>query len=442
MKVTLEKLDKNKVKLDVMVDEEAVAKAYDRAYKAVAGRVSIPGFRRGKAPRRMVERKVGADYLKEEALDRLLQDSYAGAVDEAKVDPIDRPEVDVVEFEEGKPLRFTASVEVKPEVALGQYKGLDIELEKPDIKDEDVAHELESLQLRQSQLAAIPADQPAEKGSFVVLDFEGFIDGQPFQGGKAEGQLVELGSGTFIPGFEEGVVGAKAGEEREVKVTFPADYRATELAGKEATFKIRVREVKKRELPALDDEFAKGLGAKSLDDMKESIRKRLELVAQSEARRKFNEAVIERVADNATVEVPDVMFNRRVDQMVHDLEHRLEDQKMTMDQYLQYTNQTADALREQFRPAAVRGVKNDLVLEAVGKAENLLADDSDVNLEIARLAQLYGRSPDEIRKVFAGPDRVDALKESITLQKAVRFLTRVEPEVAAVESAPAVPPAE
>ncbi|MHB8928170.1 MAG: trigger factor [Bacillota bacterium] len=431
MKVALEKLDKNRVKLDVTVDEWVVAKAYDRAYRAVATRVNIPGFRRGKAPRNLVELRVGREYLKEEALDRILQESYPAAIDEAKIDPIDRPEVDVVEFEEGKPLHFTASVEVKPEVALGQYKGLDIRLEKPDIKEEEVAKELEALQFRQARLVTV--DQPADMGSFVVLDFDGFMDGRPFAGGKAEGQLLELGSHSFIPGFEEGAVGAKAGEERDINVTFPADYRATELAGKDATFKVKVREVKRRELPALDDEFAKGLGAKGLDDLKESIRRRLQFAAESEARRKYNEAVIEKVSANATVEVPEAMVNQRIDQLVHDLEHRLEDQKMDLEKYLQYTNQTMDAMREQFRPSALGGVKNDLVLEAVAKAEGLTAEESDVNLEIARLSQLYGRSPDDIRKLFADRERLDALKESITLQKAVRFLTRVETDPKAVE---------
>ncbi|MHB0885553.1 MAG: trigger factor [Bacillota bacterium] len=442
MKVALEKLDKNRVKLDVTVNEEAVAKAYQQAYRQVAGRISVPGFRRGKAPRHLVELRVGREYLKEEALDHALQESYPAALDEVKVEPIDRPEVDVVEFEEGKPLHFTATVEVRPEVTLGQYKGLDIEPEKVDIKEEEVAKELETLQLRQAQLVAV--DQPAENGSFVVMDFEGFVDGVPFAGGKAEGQLIELGSHTFIPGFEEGVVGAKAGEDREVKVTFPADYRATELAGKDATFKVKVREVKKRELPTLDDEFAKGLGAKDLEDLKTSIRRRLELVAESEARRKYGEAVIEKVAGNATVDAPETMVNRRVDEMVHDLEHRLEDQKMNLEKYLEYTNQTMDALREQFRSGAVNGVKTDLVLEAVAKAENLTADESDVNLEIARLSQLYGRSPDDIRKLFGGRDQLDSLKESITRQKAVRFLTKVEQEPKAEgtsETAP-TPPAE
>lgn len=422
-KVDLEKLDKNQIRLTIEVDAAAVDAAMEKSFQQVARRVNIPGFRRGKAPRATVERYVGKGAIMEGALDALLTPSYREALDQQDIDPIAQPDIDIVEFEAGKPLRYTAVVTVKPEVELGQYTGLGVAREVREVTDEDVNKQIDALRERSAQL--VPAAEGTElaKGQFAVVDFEGFIDDVAFPGGKGENYTLEIGSGTFIPGFEDQLVGAKAGESRDVHVTFPEDYRAKDLAGKAARFAVTVKEIKVKELPALDDEFAKGLGSfQTVEELRQTVRNNLVHIAEDEARAKQTAEAVGKVVDASQVEIPDIMIEARIDAMLDDIAHRMEAQGLKLEQYLQTTNKTMDDLRGEFREQATKAVKRDLVLEAVAKKENLKAEDIDVDQEIARMAEAYNQQPADIRKILTEQGNIGALKDSIRIQKAIDFI--------------------
>lgn len=421
-KVDLEKLEQNRVRLTIEVDAATVDAALETSYQQIARKVNIPGFRRGKAPRNTVERFVGKGAILEGALDELLSPAYSAALTEQNVDPIDQPEVDIVEFEAGKPLKFTATVAVKPEVTLGQYTGLGITREVREVTDADVEAQLNQLRQRGAQM--VPADDnELASGMAGVIDFEGFLGDVPFDGGKGTDFTLEIGSGTFIPGFEEQLIGMTKGETRDITVTFPADYRATELAGNDARFVVTLKEIKKKELPALDDEFAKGMGSfATLAELQETIKKNLVTSAEDEARDTQTNTIVNQVVAASTVELPEVMVNRRLDSLVDDVSRRMESQGLTMDQYLQSTGKTVDDVRVDMRPQAEQSVKRDLVLEAVAKQENITVNEADVDLEIARMAEMYGTPAAEIRKVLEQRNNIGDLRDSLRVQKAVEFL--------------------
>lgn len=422
-KVDLEKLEQNQVRLTIEVDAAAVDAALEKSFQQVARRVNIPGFRRGKAPRAIVERYVGRGAILEGALDALLAPSYREALDEVQVEPIERPDVDIVEFEAGKPLRYTATVTVKPEVALGQYTGLGIPREVRTVTDEDVDKQIELLRARFAQLVPAAEGTALANGHFAVIDFEGTVDGTPFPGGKAENYLLEIGSGTFVPGFEEQLVGLHAGEGRDIEVTFPADYRAEELAGKQVRFAVKVKEIKVKELPEVNDDFAKGLGNfQSVEELRQTIKNNLTQLAEDEAREKQTSEAVNKVVDASQVEIPEILIERRLDTMIDDISHRMQLQGITLEQYFESTGKTMADLRSEIREQAVRAVKRDLVLGAIAKKEGLAASEADVEREIVRMAEAYGRQPADVRKMFADENNLDALKDSIRIQKAIDFI--------------------
>ncbi|PWW19678.1 trigger factor [Cytobacillus oceanisediminis] len=428
MSAKFEKLEGNRGVLTIEVDAEKVNEGLDAAFKKVVKQVNVPGFRKGKMPRGMFEKRFGVESLYQDAVDFLLPEAYANAIDETGIEPVDRPEIDVEQIEKGKSLIFKATVTVKPEVKLGEYKGLEVKPLDTDVTDEDVNNELTSLQERQAELA-VKEEGKAENGDTVVMDFEGFVDGEAFEGGKAENYSLELGSGQFIPGFEEQLLGAAAGESKDVEVTFPEEYHAAELAGKPATFKVTVHEIKTKQLPELDDEFAKDADeeVETLDALKEKIKTRLEESKKHEAEHHVRDTVVEAAAANAEVEIPSAMVDTEVDRMMQEFEQRLQTQGMNLELYFQFSGQDEAALREQMKEEAEKRVRVNLTLEAIAKAENIEVADEEVTEELNKMAEMYNMSVDQIKQALGS---LEGLKADLQIKKAVDFLVENSKTVA------------
>ncbi|MGG2952968.1 trigger factor [Geobacillus stearothermophilus] len=420
MSVKWEKLEGNEGVLTVEVDAEKVNKGLDAAFKKVVKNITLPGFRKGKVPRVLFEKRFGVEALYQDALDILLPEAYAKAVEEAGIEPVSMPEIDIEQMEKGKSLIFKAKVTVKPEVKLGQYKGLEVEKMDATVTDEDVENELKRLQENYAELV-VKEDGTVENGDTVVIDFEGFVDGEPFEGGKAENYSLEIGSGTFIPGFEEQLVGMKAGEEKEIQVTFPEEYHAEQLAGKPATFKVKVHEVKAKQLPALDDEFAKDVDeeVETLDELKAKIRARLEEAKKNEAETALRNAVVEKAAANAEIDIPAVMVQNETDRMLREFDQRLQMQGLNLQLYYQFSGQDEAALREQMKEDAEKRVRAALTLEAIAKAENIEVTDEEVEEELQKMAEAYNLSVDKLKELLGS---LDGVKEDLKWRKTIDFL--------------------
>ncbi|EWG09041.1 trigger factor [Cytobacillus firmus] len=428
MSAKFEKLEGNRGVLTIEVDAEKVTEGLDAAFKKVVKQVNVPGFRKGKMPRGMFEKRFGVESLYQDAVDYLLPEAYANAIDETGIEPVDRPEIDVEQIEKGKSLIFKATVTVKPEVKLGEYKGLEVKPLETDVTDEDVNSELTSLQERQAELA-VKEEGKAENGDTVVMDFEGFVDGEAFEGGKAENYSLELGSGQFIPGFEEQLIGTAAGESKDVEVSFPEEYHAAELAGKPATFKVTVHEIKTKQLPELDDEFAKDADeeVETLDALKEKIKTRLEESKKHEAEHHVRDTVVEAAAANAEMEIPAAMVDTEVNRMMQEFEQRLQMQGMNLELYFQFSGQDEAALREQMKEEAEKRVRVNLTLEAIAKAENIEVSDEEVTEELNKMAEMYNMSADQITQALGS---LEGLKADLQIKKAVDFLVENSKTVA------------
>ncbi|AFM43186.1 trigger factor [Desulfosporosinus acidiphilus SJ4] len=422
MSVSVENVEKNVVALQVTVEAEKFAQAVDQAAKSLAKRVNVPGFRKGKAPRRMVELQVGKAALYDEALDHIIGPAYAQAVEESGINPVDRPDVELVQIEEGKELIFKAKVVVRPEVILGDYKGLEIEQDVASVTEEEVVEELKGRQQQHARLLSIE-DGKIEDGDIVTLDFEGFTNDVPFAGGKAENYELVIGSGTFIPGFEEGLIGAEVGKEIDVNVTFPDEYHSAELAGQKAVFKCNVKKVQRKELSPLDDEFAKDVSEfDTLDELKNDLRNKLMKIAESKVKDDHLKAIITKVVDNASVEIPEAMFTQRIDEMFEELNTSLIQQGMNMDQYYQFTNSSEEIMRERLRPQAVESVKRDLVLEAVAKAEGITVTEDEVNEGLKNLSERFKQDPALLKQSLLERGQMEFYKQSLIQEKTVNFL--------------------
>ncbi|MFD2369915.1 trigger factor [Brevibacillus sp. GCM10020057] len=422
MAANWEKVENNQGVLTVEVDASQVDAALDQAFKKVVNKVQVPGFRKGKVPRKMFEARFGVESLYQEALDILLPVAYGQAVKETGIEPVDRPEVDVTQMEKGKNLIFKATVTVKPEVKLGDYKNLSIEAKDFTVTDEALEAELKRMQERHAELVAVE-EGPAQNGDLAVIDFEGFQDGVAFEGGKAEDYTLELGSGTFIAGFEEQVVGMNVGEEKDITVTFPEEYHSPNLAGKEAVFKVKLNSLKRKNLPALDDEFAKDVSEfDTLEELKADTKKKLEEKAAQDKEQYVREQLVLKAAENAEIDLPEVMVEHELDQMVSEFGQRLQYQGMTLDLYYQFSGMDESQLRDQLRADATSRVRTSLTLEAIGKAENIVATEEDVNEELNKLAGVYGRPADELRKIFSAQDGLAALYRDVQIRKTVDFL--------------------
>ncbi|WP_045510090.1 trigger factor [Bacillus amyloliquefaciens] len=420
MSVKWEKQEGNEGVLTVEVDAETFKTALDDAFKKVVKQVSIPGFRKGKVPRGLFEQRFGVEALYQDALDILLPVEYPKAVEEAGIEPVDRPEIDVEKIEKGESLIFTAKVTVKPEVKLGDYKGLGIEKDDASVTDEDVQNELKALQERQAELV-VKEEGAVENGDTVVLDFEGFVDGEAFEGGKAENYSLEVGSGSFIPGFEEQLTGLEAGAEKDVEVTFPEEYHAEELAGKPAVFKVKIHEIKAKELPELNDEFAKDIDeeVETLAELTEKTKKHLEEAKENEADAKLREELVLKASENAEADVPQAMIDTELDRMLKEFEQRLQMQGMNLELYTQFSGQDENALKEQMKEDAAKRVKSNLTLEAIAQAENLEVTDEEVEAELTKMAEAYNMPVENIKQAIGS---TDAMKEDLKVRKAIDFL--------------------
>lgn len=422
MKVSAEKIDAHKTVLELEVPQPEVAKAVDKAYHKLAAKVNIPGFRKGKVPRKILEMRLGKAALMDEAFEILATPAYIKALDEQKIEPVTRPEIEVVTFEEDKPLVFKATVIAKPEIELGEYKGLKVAKPAVTVSEEDVNKQFENLRNRHAKMVVVE-DAALAKGDFAIIDFEGFIDGAPFKGGEGKGYPLEIGSGSFIPGFEDQLLGAKAGEEREVKVAFPADYFASELAGKTAEFKVKVNDVKRKELPAIDAEFVKEVSDfDTVEELKADIENKLKQGAADKADREFRTNAIKAAVDNCTVDIPAVMIESEIDNMLREMDINLQNRGMSLAKYLEATKTDIAALRANYREAAVESVKTDLMLEAIAKAEEVEATPENLEQEVAAMAAGYRAPVEEVRKIILSEGRLEALARSVVRKKAAQLV--------------------
>ena len=422
MSLQVEKLEKNMAKLTVEVPAEEVEAALQNAYLKNRKQISVPGFRKGKVPRQMIEKMYGPEVFYDDAANALIQKAYPQAADECELEIVSRPTVDIVQLEKGKPFIFTAEVAVKPEVTLGQYKGIEVEKADTTATDEEVAAELDKEREANSRTITVE-DRAVQDGDMTVIDFEGFVDGEAFEGGKGTDYPLTIGSGAFIPGFEEKLVGAEIGKEVEVDVTFPEEYHAKELAGKPAVFKCTVKEIKVKELPELDDDFAQDVSDfDTLEEYKADVRKKVEEKKAADAKAKKEDAVIEKIIEGAALEIPDAMVETQAERMVDEFAQRLQMQGLTMEQYLQFTGGNVQALVEQSKPQALKRIQSRLVLDAVVAAENLTATDEEVNAELAKMAEQYKMEVEKLKEMFAEED-LKSVREDLAIQKAVELVT-------------------
>ncbi len=421
MTVKWEKQEGNKGILTFEVPAEEFDKALDQAFKKVVKDIEIPGFRKGRIPRPIFEKRFGVEALYQDAVDLVLPDAYTKAIDEADIFPIDQPSIDIEQIEKGKALVFKAEVEVKPDVTLGEYKGLEVEEETVEVTDEDVEKELENLREQYAELV-VKEEGEVEEGDTVVIDFEGFMDGEAFEGGKGENHNLEIGSGQFIPGFEEQLVGKKSGDEVEVEVTFPEEYHAEELAGKEAVFQVKIHEVKAKELPELDDEFAKDVDdeVETLEELKTKKKEQLLEERTTAADNAKREKLIEMASANTTVDIPEVMIENELDRMLTEFEQRLQMQGMTLEMYSQFSGQDEDELKEQMREDAEKRVKTSLTLEAIAEEENLEATEEEVNEEVEKMAEMYNLEKDQLIEILGG--NTETIEGDIKIRKTIEFL--------------------
>ncbi|KKO51333.1 trigger factor [Paenibacillus sp. DMB20] len=432
MKATWEKIEKNLGVLDVEVEADRVAAALDKAFNKVVKKASVPGFRKGKVPRPIFEARYGVESLYQDAIDILLPEAYGEAVDQAEIFPVDRPEIDIEQFGKGQAFKFKARVTVKPEVKLGDYKGIEVAAVKAEVTDEELAQELERMQERHAELVVID-EGAAASGDITVIDFDGSIDGVPFEGGQAERYSLELGSNSFIPGFEDQVIGMATGDFKDVEVTFPETYHAEELAGKKAVFKVKVHEIKRKQLPELDDEFAKDVSEfDTLDEYKEDLKQQLLSRKEQEAQGVRENEVVEKAAANAEIEIPEAMVQSEVQNMMRDFDNRLRQQGMNLDMFLSFSGQSKSDLEGQMKDDAEKRVRNNLVLEQIAKEEKLEVSEEEINEELNNMAETYKRSADEIRSILSSNGSLDSLSEELLLRKTIDFLLENS-----VEGAPA-----
>ncbi|BAF58984.1 MAG: trigger factor [Pelotomaculum sp.] len=422
MKANAERIEKNTVLLEIEVDAEQLSQAMERAYRKLVKSVSVPGFRRGKTPRPIFERYVGKSALYEEAMDYLVPVAYFKAVEDTGIEPIEKPKVEVVQVEEGKPVLFKATVQVKPEVKLGQYKELELTRPSTEVSGEDVEKELVRLQNRYAKLVTLE-EGTVEKGDTAIIDFAGRIDGEPIKGGEGRDYSLEIGSGSFVQGFEEQLVGMAAGETREIDVTFPENYKAEELAGKEAKFTVTVKEIKRKEIAPLDDDFAKDVSEfDTLEELRNDLSNKLKQAAENRAEYQVKMDAVTKAVDNAEVEIPEVMITNQLADMIGTLASRLSSQGLSLEDYLKYTGSTLEDMRASMMPEAERNVKTALVLEAIARAEGIKASDEEVDEEIKKMAAHYQQDPEVVRKMLEKEGQLKFIAEGLVREKTVKFL--------------------
>ncbi len=421
MSLQVEKLEKNMAKLTIEVSAEELEKAIQGAYLKQRKHISVPGFRKGKVPRQMIEKMYGVEIFYEDAANALIPEAYAKAYDESELAIVSQPSIDVVQLEKGKPFIFTAEVALKPEVTLGEYKGLKVDKVSTRVTAKEVDAKLEEEQKKNARTITVE-DRAVQDGDEIVLDFEGFVNGVAFEGGKGENYPLTIGSGSFIPGFEEQLIGAEAEKEVEVNVTFPEEYHSEDLAGKEATFKCTVHEIKVKELPELDDDFAAEVSEfDTLEEYKADIKAKIKEQKQAEGNRQKEDQAVEKAVANATMEIPEAMIDTQVGQMVQEFAQRLQSQGLSMEQYFQFTGLTADKMNEEMRPQAVKRIETRLVLEAIAKAENIEISEEKLDAELTKMAEMYQMEVDKLKE-YMGESEKEQMKADMAVQEAVTLL--------------------
>ena len=421
MNVQVEDLGKNMVKLTVEVEAEAVDAAIKAAYNRQKNKISIPGFRKGKVPQAMIEKMYGAEIFYEDAANELLQKNYPTAVDESGVDVVSQPTVDVTQIEKGKPFIFTAEVAKRPEVTLGKYNGVTVTKIDTSVSDEEVDTEIETQRNANARTITV-TDRAVQEGDTAVIDFEGFVDGVAFEGGKGENHPLEIGSHSFIDTFEDQLVGKNTGDEVEVNVTFPEQYQAAELAGKPAVFKVKINEIRAKELPELNDEFVQDVSEfDTVAEYREDVKKKLQERKDNAAKGTKEDEAIQKIIDKSKMEIPEAMIDMQAQGMIDEFAQRIAAQGMSFDQYLQFSGMTIDKLKEQVRPEALQRIQSSLVLEQIAKEENIVASDEDVDAEIEKMASMYGMKAEDLKN-YMGDSEKESMKRDIAVKKAVEFV--------------------
>ena len=422
MSLQVEKLEKNMAKLTIEAGADELEKAIEKAYQKQKNKISIPGFRKGKVPRQMVEKMYGKEVFYEDAANELIPDAYDKALDECEEDIVSSPKIEVVQIEAGKPFIFTATVALKPEVKLGKYKGVKVDKIDTTVTDEEVDAEINKERENNARNITVE-DRPVQDGDITSLDFEGFVDGEPFEGGKGESYPLTIGSGAFIPGFEEQLVGAEIGKEVEVKVTFPEDYQAENLQGKEALFKCTVKEIKEKELPELDDEFASEVSEfETLAEYRENVKKNLTEKKEKDAKKAKEEAAIKAVVEASEMEIPEPMLESQQKQMVDEFAQRITMQGLSMEQYFQFTGTNYQKMVEQVKPQALERIKSRLVLEAVVKAENIEVTEEEYEKELETMADVYQMELAKVKDLMGNREKKNIMQD-LAVQKAAEFIT-------------------
>ena len=422
MSFTVEVMEeKNMMKLVIETTAEEFEKGLNEAYNKNKNKITIPGFRKGKAPRKMIEKLYGAEIFYEDAANDIIPEAYAQAAEESKLEIVSQPKIEVVELEQGKPFVFSAAVAVKPEVELGQYKGVEVTKVETEVTDEDVANELKKIQEQNSRTISV-AERAVKDGDMTVIDFEGFVDGEAFEGGKGENYPLTIGSHSFIDNFEDQIIGMNIGDEKEINVTFPEEYHAEELKGKPATFKVKVNEIKEKQLPELDDDFAQDVSDfDTMDAYKESLVKQIADRKANEAKVKKEDEAMEKIIEAAKMDIPEAMVDTQVNRMAEDFARRLQQQGLSIEQYFQYTGMTAQKVLEDMKPEALTRIKSRLVLEAIVKAENIEVSEDEVNAELQKMADMYKMELDKVKELM-GENEEKQIKEDLAVQKAVDLI--------------------
>ena len=421
MSLQVEKLENNMAKLTIEVPDDDLEKALQSAYMKQKNKIAMPGFRKGKVPRQMIEKMYGPEIFYDDAANTLIPKAYSEAYEECELEIVSRPEINVVQIEKGKSFIFTADVATKPEVKLGEYKGLEVDKVSTRVTQKEVDAKIQE-EAEKNAREVVVTDRAVADGDEVILDFEGFVDGEAFEGGKGENYPLTIGSGSFIPGFEEQLVGAEAEKEVEVKVTFPEDYHAEELKGKEAVFKCTVHEIKAKELPEIDDEFAAEVSEfDTLEEYKADVKAKIKEQKAADGKRNQEDQAVEQAVKNAEYEIPQPMIETQTTQMVEDFAQRIQSQGITLEQYFQFTGLTAEKMMEDMRPQAIKRIETRLVLEAVAKAENIEITDEKIDEELAKMAESYNMEVEKLKE-FMGENEKKQMKEDLAVQEAVTFL--------------------
>ena len=421
MSVQVENLEKNMAKLTIEVAAEEVEKALQAAYMKEKGKISIPGFRKGKVPRQMIEKMYGPAVFYEDAANTLIQDNYPSAVDESGIDIVSRPTIDVVQIEKGKSFIFTAEVAVRPEVKLGKYLGVQVTKIDTSVSDDEVTAELEKEREKNARTVTV-TDRAIQNGDTAVIDFEGFVDGVAFEGGKGENHPLEIGSHSFIDTFEDQLVGKNAGDEVDVNVTFPEQYQAAELAGKPALFKVKIHEVKAKELPELNDEFAQDASEfDTLEEYKADLKKHLEEQKENDAKRTKEDEAIQKIIDKSSMDIPEAMLDTQCENMINEFAQRIAQSGLSMEQYMQFSGLTLDKLKEQVRPEAETRIKSSLVLEQIATDENIEVTDDEINAEVEKMAAAYGMEADKLKE-YMGDSEKESIARDLKVTKAVDLI--------------------